>query len=50
MEVWDAPRTILGGLRVQVRPVGETVEVKATVPVNPFKGATVMVDVAAALA
>ena len=33
---------------MQVKPAGETVEVKATVPVNPFSGATVIVDVAAA--
>jgi len=33
---------------VQVRPAGETVEVKATVPVKPFTGVTVIVEVAAA--
>jgi len=38
---------MLVGERVQVRPAGETEEVRATVPVNPFTGATVMVDVAA---
>ena len=32
---------------MQVRPAGETVEVNATVPVNPLTGATVIVDVAA---
>jgi len=32
---------------VQVRPEGDTVEVRATVPVKPFTGATVMVEVAA---
>jgi len=32
---------------VQVRPVGVTEEVRATVPVNPFTGATVIVEVAA---
>ena len=48
MEVWDAPRTMLLGVRVQVRPAGETLEVRATVPVNPLRGATVIVDVAAA--
>ena len=47
VEVWLAPRTILGGDRVQVSPAGETVEVRATVPVNPFTGATVIVEVAA---
>ncbi len=39
---------MLVGLRVQARPAGETVEVKATVPVNPFTGATVIVEVAVA--
>ena len=39
---------MLVGLRVQVRPAGETVDVNATVPVNPFTGATVIVDVAVA--
>ncbi len=38
---------MLVGLRVQVRPAGETDEVRATVPVNPFRGATVIVEVAA---
>ncbi len=39
---------MLVGLRVQVRPVvGETVAVRATVPVNPWTGATVMVEVPA---
>ena len=46
-DVWLAPRTMLVGERVQVRPAGETEEVRATVPVKPFTGATVMVDVAA---
>jgi hypothetical protein len=41
---------MLAGDRVQVRPVGETDEVRATVPVNPWTGATVMVEVPAALA
>jgi len=44
VEVWLAPNTMLEGVRVQVRPAGETVDVRATVPVNPFTGATVMVD------
>ena len=39
---------MLVGLRVQVRPAGETVEVSETVPVNPLTGATVMVEVAVA--
>ncbi len=46
-EVCEAPRTILVGVRVQVRPAGETVDVRATVPVNPLTGATVIVEVAA---
>lgn len=50
VEVWLAPRTMLVGDRVHVRPVGETDEVRATVPVKPWRGATVMVEVAAALA
>jgi hypothetical protein len=39
---------MLIGLRVQVRPAGDTVDVRATVPVNPLTGETVMVEVAAA--
>jgi len=39
---------MLVGLRVHVNPAGETTDVKVTVPVNPFTGATVMVDVAVA--
>ena len=39
---------MLVGLKVQVRPAGETVDVRATVPVNPLRGATVIVDVPAA--
>ena len=42
------PPVMLVGLRVQVRPAGDTVEVRATVPVKPLIGATVMVDVAVA--
>jgi hypothetical protein len=38
---------MLAGVRVQVRPAGATAEVRATVPVNPFTGATVIVEVAA---
>ncbi len=38
---------MLVGLKVHVRPAGETDEVSATVPVNPLTGATVMVEVAA---
>jgi len=47
VDVWDAPSTMLVGLRAQVNPAGETELVSATVPVNPFTGATVIVDVAA---
>jgi hypothetical protein len=32
---------------VHVNPAGETVDANATVPVNPFNGPTVMVEVAA---
>ena len=38
---------MLDGVRVHVKPAGETDEVNATVPVKPFCGATVIVDVAA---
>ena len=47
-DVWDAPRTMLVGLRVHVNPAGDTVEVRATVPVKALTGATVMVEVAVA--
>lgn len=47
LEVWLAPRTMLAGVRVQVRPAGATEEVRATVPVNPLTGATVIVEVTA---
>ena len=46
-DVWEAPRTMLVGESVQVRPAGETAEVSATVPVKPLTGATVIVEVAA---
>ncbi len=39
---------MLVGLRLQLRPAGETVEVNATVPVKAFTGATVIVEVAVA--
>ncbi len=39
---------MLLGVRVQVSPAGETVEVSVTVPVKPPVGATVMVEVPAA--
>jgi len=38
---------MLVGLRVQVKPAGETELVRATVPVKPLIGATVIVEVAA---
>ena len=39
---------MLVGDKVQVNPAGETVDVNATVPVKPFTGATVIVEVAVA--
>jgi len=48
VEVPDPPVTLVG-VRVQVRPpVGDTVAVSATVPVNPLTGAMVIVEVAVA--
>jgi hypothetical protein len=47
MEVCEAPRTMLLGVRVQVKPAGETDDVRATVPVKPLTGATVIVEAAA---
>ena len=38
---------MLVGLKVQVNPAGETDDVRATVPVKPLTGATVIVEVAA---
>ncbi len=38
---------MLVGLRVHVRPAGETLLVSVTVPVNPCSGATVIVEVPA---
>jgi hypothetical protein len=50
VEVCEAPNTIDGLLNeqvgVDVRFVGATLHVSATVPVNPFVGATVITDVA----
>jgi hypothetical protein len=37
---------MLAGLSMQVRPARETVEVSATLPVNPLIGEIVIVDVA----
>jgi hypothetical protein len=39
---------MLVGDSVHVNPAGETVDANATVPVNPFTGATVIVEVAVA--
>ena len=39
---------ILLGLRVHVRPAGEAVDFRATVPVKPPIGATVIVELAEA--
>src|SRR5439155_25874559 len=36
---------ILVGVRLQIGPAGETDEVKATCPVNPFSAVTVIVEV-----
>ena len=40
---------MLAGVRVHVRPAGATDDVRATVPVKPLTGATVIVEVAAVL-
>jgi len=46
VEVWATPRVTVVGVRVQVRPVaGETVAAKLTVPVKPWSGVTVIVEV-----
>ncbi|HZC81587.1 MAG TPA: hypothetical protein VE222_07670, partial [Nitrospiraceae bacterium] len=48
-EVWEAPKVMLVGDRLQISPLaGETDDVRVTVPMNPLKGATVIVDVPAA--
>ena len=48
VEVCEAPRLMPLGVRVQVKPVaGDIEDVRATVPVKPFTGATVMVEVLA---
>ena len=38
---------MLDGVRVHVKPAGDTALVRATVPMNPLSGATVIVEVAA---
>ncbi len=46
MEVCDVPRVMLVGTSEQEAPLlGVTVDVRETVPVNPFNGATVIVAV-----
>lgn len=42
--VWDEPSVMLGGVRLQVSPAGETAEVRLTVPVKPLTGAIVMLE------
>ncbi len=49
-DVPEVPRTTLVGVRVHVKPAGLTEDVRATVPVKPFRLVTVIVEVAAALA
>jgi len=46
-EVPEVPRTTLVGVRVHVRPAGATEDDRATVPANPFRLVTVIVDAAA---
>jgi hypothetical protein len=46
VEAPEVPRVTLVWVNVQVKPVaGETVADKPTVPVNPFKAVTVIVEV-----
>ncbi len=42
----DVPRVILVRLRVEAHPAGAPVAVTETMPVNPYTGATAIVDVA----
>jgi len=42
------PPVMLDADRVHVKPAGETADVRATVPVKPLTGATVIVEVAVA--
>jgi len=49
-EVPEAPRTTLVGVSVHVNPAGVTDEERATVPANPLRLVTVIVEVAAAFA
>jgi len=46
VEVPEVPRVMLVGVSVQIRPLlGETDDVRLTVPVKPFCAATVIVEV-----
>ena len=46
MEVPEVPRVMLVGERLQVRPLlGETEEVRLTVPVKPLPAVTVIMEV-----
>ena len=45
VDVWDVPKVTLVGFSVQVTPDGDADDVRATVPVNPPNGFTVIVDV-----
>ena len=46
MEVPELPRVMLVGERLQVRPLlGETEEVRLTVPVKPLPAVTVIMEV-----
>lgn len=47
VEVWEAPKVMLEGVKVHASPDGDTELVSVTVPVNPLTGATVIVEVAA---
>jgi len=49
-EVPEVPRITDVGVRVHVNPAGVTDDERATVPANPFRLVTVIVDVAAAFA
>ena len=46
VEDCDEPRVTLVGLREQVRPADDTVKERLTVPVNPLRGETVIVEIA----
>jgi len=43
---WDEPRVTLVGLREQLRPADDTTKERFTVPVNPPRGETVIVEAA----